>query len=103
MKCDRGAELQDHADFVEAARRYKLAADQGHLRALISLSDLYDKGKGVAKNRDESMRLLTLAADDLAADAKTQFKLACALHFRAIEALEGTVFREDGDTKTHTT
>ena len=63
MKCDRVGELQDHADFVEAARRYKLAADQGHLRALIALSDLYDKGIGVAKNHEESMRLLALAAE----------------------------------------
>ena len=63
MKCDRVGELQDHADFVEAARRYKLAADKGHLRALIALSDLYDKGIGVAKNHEESMRLLALAAE----------------------------------------
>jgi TPR repeat protein len=49
------SELEHHADFVEAARRYKLAADQGHLRALIALSDLYDKGIGVAKSRDESL------------------------------------------------
>jgi TPR repeat protein len=62
MKHDRVGELQDHADMVEAARRYKLAADQGHLGALISLSDLYDNGMGVAKSRDESMRLLALAA-----------------------------------------
>ena len=59
---DYGSELDNHADFVEAARRYKLAADQGHLRALIALSDLYDKGTGVAKNHQESMRLLALAA-----------------------------------------
>ena len=103
MKCDRVEDLQDHADFVEAARRYKLAADQGHLQALLSLSDLYDKGIGVAKSRDESMRLLALAADDLAADAEVQFKLACALQFRAIKAFEGIVSCEDGDKKTHTT
>jgi TPR repeat protein len=64
-----------------------------------SLSDLYDKGIGVAKSRDESMRLLALAADDLAADAEVQFKLAHTLHFRAIEAFGGKVFREDGDKK----
>ncbi len=58
-----GSELQQHADFVEAARCYKLAADQGHLRALIALSTLYDQGIGVAKNHEESMRLLALAAE----------------------------------------
>jgi TPR repeat protein len=88
MNCERVGELQDHADFVEAARRYKLAADQGHLRALISLSDFYDNGIGVAKNRDESMRLLALAADDLSADAEVQFKFACAIHARTVETLE---------------
>ena len=65
----------------------------------LSLSDLYDKGIGVAENRDESMRLLALAADDLAADAEVQFKLALALHFRAIETFGGFVHREDGDKK----
>ena len=59
---ERG-EHQNHADFAEAARRYKLAADQGHLKALITLSDFYDKGLGVAKSRDESIRLLALAAE----------------------------------------
>ena len=58
-----GSELQQHADFVDAARRYKLAADQGHLRALIALSTLFNEGMGVAKNHDESMRLLALAAE----------------------------------------
>ena len=57
-----GSELQQHADFAEAARRYKLAADQGHLRALIALSTSYHRGIGVPKNHEESMRLLALAA-----------------------------------------
>jgi TPR repeat protein len=57
-----GSELEQHADFVEAARCCKLAADQGHLGALIALSTSYNGGIGVPKNYEESMRLLALAA-----------------------------------------
>jgi len=51
-------------DEREAARLYKLAADQGHARGLCNLGFLYHEGRGgLPKDRNEAARLYKLAAD----------------------------------------
>jgi TPR repeat protein len=50
-------------DEREAARLYKLAADQGNALAQGSLGLLYEQGRGVAKDEREAARLYKLATD----------------------------------------
>ena len=63
-------------DCTEAARLYKLAADQGHARGQHNLGVVHFTGFGARQNFQEAMRhrLYTLAADQGHVDA--QFKLA---------------------------
>jgi TPR repeat protein len=55
--------LADGKDLTEAARYYKLAADQGHHEAQARLAMLVCNGLGVPKNADDCIRLYKLAAD----------------------------------------
>lgn len=50
-------------NLFEAARYFKLAADQGNADAQFRLAALHCSGMGVPKNLDECMRLNRLAAD----------------------------------------
>ena len=50
-------------DLVEAARLYRLSADQGDARAQGNLSNCYIKGEGVAVDYAEAMRWARLSAD----------------------------------------
>ena len=43
-------------DFQEAARWYRLAADQGHAKAQTLLGRMYAQGQGVAQNDQEAFR-----------------------------------------------
>ena len=47
---------------VEAARWYRLAAERGHIGAMLSLGNMYRDGRGVEKNGPEAMRLFEAAA-----------------------------------------
>ena len=53
----------DRADYVEAARWYRLAADQGDLTAQYFLGSMYDEGEGVPKSFEVAARWYRLAAD----------------------------------------
>ena len=60
----------------EAARLYKLAADQGHAGAQYNLGVFYDQGLGgLAKDEREAARLYKLAADQGLAAAQFNFGL----------------------------
>lgn len=50
-------------DYAEAARLYRLAAEQGFAPAQASLGALYAGGQGVARNYSQAMKWYGLAAD----------------------------------------
>jgi TPR repeat protein len=50
-------------DYAEAARLYRLAADQGHVEAQNSLGLMFEDGEGVAEDAAEAARLYLLAAE----------------------------------------
>ena len=50
-------------DSAEAARWFRLAADQGHAEAQFNLGVMYDEGKGVPQDDAEAARWYQLAAD----------------------------------------
>jgi clan AA aspartic protease (TIGR02281 family) len=58
-----GVLYADRQDLPEAARYYKLAADQNHHEAQARLAMLNCNGQGVPKNAEECIRLYRLAAD----------------------------------------
>jgi hypothetical protein len=58
-------------DFAEAARVYRLAADQGHALAQYFLGLMFEYGQGVAQDYAEAVRLYRLAADQGLADAQS--------------------------------
>jgi TPR repeat protein len=53
----------ERADYAEAVRWYRLAADQGYAYAEYNLGWMYDKGEGVPQNDAEAVRWYRLAAD----------------------------------------
>jgi TPR repeat protein len=58
-------------DDREAARLYKLAADQGNALAQISLGEFYENGRGGLPRDDrEAARLFKLAADQGNSDSR---------------------------------
>jgi TPR repeat protein len=61
-------------DQAEAARLFRLAADQGEAMAQLSLGEMYYTGAGVAKDEVEAARLFRLAADQ--GDAQAQDALS---------------------------
>jgi TPR repeat protein len=60
-------------DLAEAARWYRLAADQGHAKAQYNLACLYGTGQGVPQDHAEEARLLRLAAAQGLAEAQALF------------------------------
>ena len=60
-------------DYVEAARWYRLAADQGLAEAQYNLGLMYAEGEGVPQDDAEAARWYRLAADQ--GDAKAQKNL----------------------------
>jgi hypothetical protein len=60
-------------DYAEAARWYRLAAEQRHADAQYNLGNKYRNGKGVAPDYAEGERLYQLAAEQGYASA--QFNL----------------------------
>jgi TPR repeat protein len=61
-------------DVTEAARLYRLAANQGHANGQYNLGHKYEYGKGVAKDLAEAVRLYRLAADPGIANAQASLK-----------------------------
>lgn len=60
-------------DYVEAARLYRIAAEQGDARAQLKLGFMFTNGQGVAQDPAEAARWYRLAAEQGNADA--QFNL----------------------------
>ena len=50
-------------DYTEAAKWYRLAANQGHVKAQFQLGMLYKKGLGIAQDYTEATRWLKLSMD----------------------------------------
>lgn len=48
-------------NYAEAAKYYKVAADQGHQKAQISMGHLYRLGYGVTQSDDEATKYYRLA------------------------------------------
>jgi len=63
-------------DVEEAVRLYKIAADQGDLRAMVSLGLMTEAGRGVPANQTEALRLFEAAAKAGSADAKINLAVA---------------------------
>ena len=61
-------------DLAEAARLYRLAADQGFARGRSNLGRMYENGTGVSKDLAEAARLYRLAADQGDASAQAHLK-----------------------------
>lgn len=76
------AELNLHGqgtpvNYEEAARLYRMAAEQGHPHAQLEMAALYFLGHGVEKNQEEGMRWLRMSADqgyERAIDLLNKFK-----------------------------
>ena len=60
----------DRADYAEAARWYRLAAEQGDAMAQYNLGTMYDNGRGLPQNYAEAARWYRLAADQSLAQAQ---------------------------------
>ena len=70
---DKGEGVEQ--DYTEAARLYRLAAEQGDAVAQYSLGDCYQNGEGVEQDYTEAARLFQLAADQGYADAQENLGL----------------------------
>ena len=60
-------------DYVEAAKWYRKAADQGYAPAQFNLGVMYDNGEGVAQDYTEAAKWYRKAADQ--GDYRAQFNL----------------------------
>ncbi|NLW04840.1 MAG: hypothetical protein GX029_06395, partial [Pseudomonadaceae bacterium] len=67
LKADKAGNYQ------EAARLYKLSADQGNASAQFNLGDMYKSGEGVQQDYQEAARLYKLSADQ--GNARAQVNL----------------------------
>ena len=61
-------------DYKTAVEHYKLAADQGNLKAQTLVGIFYRKGMGVEKDMAEAVKWYRLAADQKNYDAKEALK-----------------------------
>jgi uncharacterized protein len=81
-------------DYIQAARCYREAAEQGHSGAQLNLAALYEHGQGVARDQAKAMTCLTNAANLGNADAQyrlgVQQYLACRTG-SAGSAVEGRI------------
>jgi TPR repeat protein len=57
-------------DYAEAARLFRLAAEQGHSAAQCNMGFMFHRGEGVAQDRAEAIRWCRLAAKQGDANAK---------------------------------
>ena len=69
---DEGKGVQQ--DYKEAAKWYRLAAEQGDVDAQYNLALVYDQGKGVQQDYKEAVKWFRLAAEQ--GDVDAQFSLA---------------------------
>ena len=66
-------------DKNEAAKWYRMAADQDVAFAQYALAVLYDKGEGVPENKKEAMKWFLLAAEQGVAEAQYHYGFNCML------------------------
>ncbi len=79
-------------DYAEAARLYRLAADQGHAVAQYNLGLMFHEGRGVAQDYAEAMRLQRLAADQGDVDAQLYMGNMLRQHPGVVNYAEATRF-----------
>jgi TPR repeat protein len=60
---DRLAFGEEHQDFAEAAKWYRMAAEKGHAEAAHSLGLLYNSGRGVPRDHLEAVKWWRVAAE----------------------------------------
>ncbi len=65
-------------NFIEAARYFRMAAEQGHAKAQFELGHMYQEGDGVAQDFSEAVRYCRMAAEQGQDDA--QFELGEMYH-----------------------
>jgi hypothetical protein len=71
-------------DYAEAARQFRLAADQGHAAAQFNLGYMFKKAEGVAEDTAEAAQLCSLAAAQ--GHAVSQYLLGFMFHYgRGVE------------------
>lgn len=74
----KGFQAYEQEDYVEAARWFRLAAEQGRPKAQFNLGVMYDDGDGVPENDIEAVKWYRLAADQ--GDARAQHNLGLMYH-----------------------
>ncbi len=65
-------------DYVQAARCYAEAAEQGHSRAQLTLATLYEHGRGVVRDQAKALAWLTKAA--ILGNGDAQYRLGVQQH-----------------------
>ena len=71
----KGKDFDKKGDYENAVKYYRIAADQGHMRAQFNLALCYEKGEGVAKDYKEAVKYYKLAADQGYAKAQNNLAL----------------------------
>tara|TARA_R110000787_G_scaffold169559_1_gene282246 strand:+ start:487 stop:1137 length:651 start_codon:yes stop_codon:yes gene_type:complete len=72
---ENGYALYETGDYVEAAKWYRLAAEQGDRAAPFILGKMYARGEGVPENHEEAVKWWRLSAEQ-SGDATEQLGLA---------------------------
>ena len=75
-------------NYAEAAKWWRLAADQGNTFAQYNLGTLYDDGKGVPQNKAEALKWYHLAAER--GNDGAQFNVG-VLHFAGVAVPENRI------------
>ena len=73
---EKGIEAYDRGDYVEAAKWYRLAAEQGNKVAQNNLGVLYAEGNGVPQDYTEAAKWYRLAAEQ--GYSRAQYKLGAS-------------------------
>ena len=74
------------SDYTQAARWYRLAAEQSHPLAQFNLGVMYSKGQGVA--RDQSISLMWMSKAAQLGDAGAQYELGIRQHRLSMDRAE---------------
>lgn len=80
---------------VEAARWYRMAADRGHIGAMLSLGSMYRDGRGVEKNGSEAMHLFHAAAAGIETSKTDPTRSVAAINLALAYAKGDIVARDD--------
>ena len=82
---------------VEAAQWYRMAAERGHIGAMLSLGNMYRDGRGVEKNGREAMRLFEAAAAGIETNKTDPIPGVAAINL-AVAYEKGEIVAQDYST-----